>query len=148
MGAVAIRFPQIFFASLTLLALLAPMRAAACSPLPPVPMTEEERRIDQAKIEHEFVERARLAKAIVRVVALSTTGENVSRGDLLILEVLHGSARRGKVLRMKTVGTSLCGAGGFAKNDRGFIILNETEVFGGFLSPRLVSLLKSADIIH
>jgi hypothetical protein len=77
------------------------------------------------------------AQAMVEVVAVE--GSRRSRpGVVRVVRVLKGSIRSGRLLSLRTVEPSMCGAGGFRSGSRGLILLDRPGgplVFHGYLPP-------------
>jgi hypothetical protein len=105
-----------------------PGAALACT-IPPSPLPVEE-RIDQWT--RESYSRA---EAMVEVVAVE--GSRLHRRGLVrVLRVLKGRMRPGRVLSLRAIDSSLCGAGDFERGSRGLILLDRLRgplVFQGYL---------------
>lgn len=105
-----------------------PGAALACT-IPPSPLPIEEQRDQSAR------ESFARAEAMVEVVALESSGPH-RRGLVRVLRVLKGRLRAGRVLSLRAVESSLCGAGDFERGSRGLILLDRLRgplVFQGYL---------------
>lgn len=131
------------------LALIASGPALACSIEPPPQMTEAERAAENAKRDREFVESARSARAIIEIKARNTSGEYQSGALVDVLRVYKGKVRKGSILKLDTLSSAACGAGGIKRGERGIIILSKSEpkLFGGFLRSGDVELLQTDGIL-
>ena len=113
-----------------LAALLAaqPGAALACT-IPPSPLPVEE-QLDQGARES-----YRRAAAMIEVVAIE--GSRPRRPGLVrVLRALKGRVRPGRLLSLRSVDSSLCGAGDFERGSRGLILLDSLRgrlVFQGYL---------------
>ncbi len=127
----------------------APSTAFACTPQLLPPMTPKEKAAFEQRQIDDFLARARDAKAIVEIRAVSSSGINYSSALIEVRRVLDGKARRGKILRLKTVGSSLCGAGELQRGERGVIFLTKgrQRTFDGFLNDRQIELLRSEGLV-
>jgi hypothetical protein len=105
-----------------------PAAALACS-IPPSPLSVEEQRDERARDTYER------AEAMIEVVAIE--GSRPRRPGLVrVLRVLKGRVRPGRMLSLRSVDFSLCGAGDFERGSRGLILLNSLRgrlVFQGYL---------------
>lgn len=112
-------------------------------------MTAEQQAEFEKQREQEFVELVRSADAVVEVEALTTSGPNLSQARFKILRVLSGDAKVGSRLKLRTVGGSLCGAGGVKRGEKGIIYISSEDkyLFTGFLSENSLELLAAAGII-
>jgi hypothetical protein len=131
------------------LALLASGPALACDIESPPLMTEEERAAKSAKRDREFVESARSARAIIEIKARNTSGEYQSGALVDVLRVYKGKVRKGSILKLDTLTSAACGAGGIKRGERGIIILSKSEpkLFMGFLWSGNVELLQKEGIL-
>lgn len=131
------------------LALLSSGPALACSIEPPPLMTEAERAAENAKKDREFVESARSARAIIEIKARNTSGEYQSGALVDVLQVYKGKVRKGSILKLDTLSSAACGAGGIKRGERGIIILSKSEpkLFTGFLWSGNVELLQKEGIL-
>jgi hypothetical protein len=117
--------------ALPLLALLLAARpgaALACS-IPPSPLPVEEQRDQWAR------ESYSRAEAMVEVVALESSRAH-RPGLVRVLRVLKGRVRPGRLLSLRSIDFSLCGAGDFERGSRGLILLDSLRgrlVFQGYL---------------
>ena len=105
-----------------------PGAALACT-IPPSPLPVEEQRDQWAR------ESYQRAAAMIEVVAIE--GSRPRRPGLVrVLRVLKGRVRPGRLLSLRSVDFSLCGAGDFERGSRGLILLNSLRgrlVFQGYL---------------
>lgn len=131
------------------LVLLASGPALACSIEPPPQMTDEERAAESAKRDREFVESARSAHAIIETKARNTSGEYQSGALVDVLRVYKGKMRNGSILKLDTLSSPACGAGGIKRGEGGIIILSKSEpkLFKGFLWSGNVELLHKEGIL-
>ena len=134
---------------MALLVLVAAGPAFACSIEPPPPMTQEEKAAEAIKYDRKFVEWAKSARAILEVKAITRSGENESSALFEVRRVFNGRYRKGAALKLKTIGTSLCGAGGVRRRESGIIIISATEpkLFNGFLWSGNIKLLQNEGIL-
>lgn len=120
------------YAYLLLAALLAarPGSALACSP-PPDARPVEVRRDEGARLSYTHSE------AMVEVVAVQ--GSQFPRpGIVRVVRVLRGPVRRGRLLTLRSMPTSACGAGEFQRGSRGLILIDRVSgplFFQGYLTP-------------
>jgi hypothetical protein len=123
--------------------------ALACSIDIPPPLTETEKAAEIAKRDRDFVESAKSARAIFSVKALTSSGENESHALFEVRHIFKGKFRKGGVLKLKTIGSSLCGAGGVKRRQTGFIILSadEPRLFNGFLWSGNIELLQKEGVL-
>ena len=96
---------------------------------------------DPRPVEEQLDERARSgysrAEAMVEVVAIQGSRRH-SPGLVRVVRVLKGPVRRGRVLALRAVDPSLCGAGHFKRGSRGLILIDKLghrPVFSGYLPP-------------
>jgi hypothetical protein len=123
--------------------------AYACTIEPPPLMTTEEKAAEQARIKQEFIDRAKSAPVILHVEAVTSSGENESHALFDVRHVYKGKARKGRVIKLRTIGSSLCGAGGVKRRQRGIIILSASEprLFNGFLWSGDIEILQKEGIL-
>jgi hypothetical protein len=123
--------------------------ALACWIPPPPPMTDEEKAAEAAKRYQEFVERAKSARAIADVRALSNSGINYSSASFEIIRIYQGELGKNRRIKLRTVGASLCGAGGVKRGERGIIIISaeDPKHFNGFLWTDRIELLRKKGLI-
>ena len=122
----------------------------ACSIAPPPPnQTEAEKIAEQQEREQAFILSANRSLAIVRVRVIDSSEENLSSGRVKIIETLYGDMRVGKNLKLRTIGTSLCGAGQLRKDQEGIIILEKGDnpLFQGFLTNDGLEILRKNHVI-
>ena len=77
------------------------------------------------------------AEAMVEVVAIEGSRRH-SPGLVRVVRVLKGPVPRGRVLALRAVDPSLCGAGHFKRGSRGLILIDNLRgrpVFHGYLPP-------------
>lgn len=77
------------------------------------------------------------AQAMVEVVALEGSRRH-RPGVVRVVRVLKGRIRPGRILSLRSVEPSLCGAGRFRSGSRGLILLDRLSgplVFNGYLPP-------------
>lgn len=113
---------------LVLLLTALPGGAAACS-IFPSPLPVEEQRDQGAR------ETYQRAAAMIEVVAIEGSRPN-RPGLVRVLRVLKGRVRPGRLLSLRSVDFSLCGAGDFERGSRGLILLDSLRgrlVFQGYL---------------
>ena len=112
-------------------------------------MTDEERAAESAKRDREFVESARSARAIIEIKARNNTGDYKSGALVDVLRVYKGKVRKGSILKLDTLSSAACGAGGIKRGERGIIILSKSEpkLFTGFLWSGNVELLQKEGIL-
>ncbi len=123
--------------------------AYACSIEPPLPMTAEEKAAEKVRIKQEFIDHAKSAQAILHVKVITSSGENISHALFEIRQVYKGKARKGSALKLRTIGWSLCGAGGVKRRQQGIIILSASEprLFNGFLWSGDIEILQQEGIL-
>lgn len=113
---------------LAFLLAVGPGAALACT-IPPSPLPIEEQRDQWARDSY------RRAEAMLEVVAIE--GSRPHRPGLVrVLRVLKGRVRPGPLLSLRSVDSSLCGAGDFERGSRGLILLDSLRgrlVFQGYL---------------
>ncbi len=131
------------------LALLASGSTLACSINPPPPMTEAEKAVEIAKTKQEFITSAKSARAIFDVKAITSSGENESHALFEVRQIYKGKFRKGGVIRLTTIGSSLCGAGGVKRREQGIIILSpeNPHLFNGFLWSGDIELLQKEGVL-
>jgi hypothetical protein len=117
--------------------------ALACTIEPPPLMTEAEKAAEIAKTKQEFIMLAKSARAIFDVKAITSSGENESHAPFEVRRIYKGKFRRGGVIKLATIGSSLCGAGGVKRREKGIIILWSSDplLFNGFLRIENIELL-------
>jgi hypothetical protein len=137
-----------YLISALLVALAIPTKTTACS-IEVRPMTDEERAVELAEYKREFVKRAKVARGILEVKAITTSGERISGGLFEVRQVYKGKYRKWMTLELKTVPASMCGAGGAKRNERGIIIISadEPKLFRGFLGPNIIKLLQDEGVL-
>jgi hypothetical protein len=105
-----------------------PAAGLACT-IPESPLPYEERMDEWTRDTH-----AR-AEAMIEVVAIE--GSRPRRPGLVrVLRVLKGRIRPGRLLSLRSIDFSLCGAGDFERGSRGLILLDSLRgrlVFQGYL---------------
>lgn len=121
----------------------------ACSIAPPPLMTAEEKAAASAKVKQAFIDQAKTAPAILHVRAIRSSGANESNALFEVSRSYQGKSRNGRVLRLKTLGLSLCGAGGVKRREQGIIILSASEptLFNGFLRSGDIEILQQEGIL-
>lgn len=128
-----------------LAALLAaqPGGALACT-IPESPLPYEERMDEWTR------ETYARAEAMVEVVAIE--GSRPHRWGLVrVLRVLKGRIRPGRLLRLRAVEASLCGAGDFERGSRGLILLDRLRgplEFQGYLRADYLARLDRLGLRH
>ncbi|HYI39720.1 MAG TPA: hypothetical protein VE053_05300 [Allosphingosinicella sp.] len=83
------------------------------------------------------------ALAMVDVVALEGSRRH-RPGVVRVVRVLKGRIRPGRLLSLRSIEPSLCGAGGFRSGSRGLILLDRLSgplVFNGYLPPDYLNRL-------
>jgi hypothetical protein len=123
--------------------------AVACSIEPPPQMTAEEQAAEVEKLNWEYVEWAKNAQAILRVEAITSSGENESTALFKVSTVYKGKHRRGAAFKLKTVGVTLCGPGAVKRRERGIIIISREHprLFNGFVGLGNLKLLVDAGVL-
>jgi hypothetical protein len=123
--------------------------ALACSIEIPPQMTAEERAAEVEKWNREFVEKAKSARAILTVEAITSSGENESSALFEVSKIYKGKHRRGAALKLNTIGTSLCGPGAVKRRERGIIIISREDprLFNGFVWSEDLKLLVDAGVL-
>ncbi|MFC4293047.1 hypothetical protein ACFOWX_11540 [Sphingorhabdus arenilitoris] len=121
----------------------------ACSPPPPQSLTDEERIEIEKQQEEDFINFAQNSQAIVEIRALTSSGENFSSMLVEIRKVHFGKAKADKVMKLRTVGDSLCGPGGLKRGQGGYTILKSgrQKTFNGLLGDHQIKLLQKAGLL-
>lgn len=134
---------------LVLFALATTESALACSINPPPPMTEAEKAAEIAKTKQEFITSAKSARAIFDVKAITSSGENESHALFEARQICKGKFRKGGVIKLSTIGASLCGAGGVKRREQGIVILSteDPHLFNGFLWSGDIELLQKEGVL-
>lgn len=123
----------------SLLALLLAFQSGAsvaCSPVP-------DSRPMEVQLDEWALESYSRAQAMVEVVAVEGS-RRYRPGVVRVERVLKGPIRPGRLLSLRTVEPSLCGAGGFRSGSRGLILLDRLRgplVFKGYLPPDYLTRL-------
>lgn len=134
---------------LVLFALATAEPALACSINPPPPMTEAEKAAEIEKTKQEFIKWAKSARAIFDVKAITSSGENQSHALFEVRQIYKGKFRKGGVIKLTTIGSSLCGAGGVKRREQGIVILSteDPHLFNGFLWSGDIELLQKEGVL-